>query len=91
MAKVEKIDMNSSEAKELLKQFTVSIQRIERQSVLLNDEKKDIKKRMKLEGFNTTIFGKVVKKIRDELKKTDEELFEEDIYEEVIKNIVELV
>lgn len=90
--KEEKVaDLNNSDTKELLKQYIISIQKIEKQVKILSEEKSDIQKEMLSNGFSTKIINQVISDIRKQLKASPSELAEKEVYFDVLAGIVEVV
>jgi len=91
--KEEKVNLNLSEAKELLLQYVGSIQRIDNQLAILKQERADVFTTAKDEGFNKKLINQVISDIRKEMKADELELSEKDIYEEIIRRscLVQLV
>lgn len=86
MKKENKLDVRTPEGKELLLQFVGSIQRVDNQIKLLQQERKDILNRCKEEGFNKSMINKSIKEIRGEQgKKNQVQEMESDIYYSLIK------
>lgn len=80
------IDVRTPEGKELLLQFVGSVQRVDNQIKLLQQERKDILNRTKEEGFNKSMITKAIKEIRGEQSKKDNvQEMESDIYYTLIK------
>ena len=61
-------DLNDESTKEMLINFTSSIQKVEKNNKTLNEEKSDIVKAMKEEGFNTKLINQVIREIRKQLE-----------------------
>jgi uncharacterized protein (UPF0335 family) len=92
MAKEKKVaDLNNSDTKEMLTQYIQSLQKVERNIKQLNEEKSDIQKEMRDEGFSTKIINQVISDIRKQLKATPSELAEKEVYFDVLAKVVEEV
>lgn len=92
MAKEKKVaDLNNSDTKEMLTQYIQSLQKVERNIKQLNEEKLDIQKEMRDEGFSTKIINQVISDIRKQLKATPSELAEKEVYFDVLAKVVEEV
>ena len=89
--KVIPIDVGQPEGREKLLQRITSIQRVEKGIQTLKNELKDIRSDMKAEGFNVSMINSVISNIRKELKKDEMMKMEEEVIEDVIKNIVEVI
>lgn len=79
------VDINTPEGKELLLQFATSIQRIDKQKQLLTDERNDILKRAKEEGFDRVMINKVIKEIREEQGSDRVKDMEKETYYTILK------
>lgn len=86
MSKENAVDINTPEGKELLLQFVTSVQRIDKQKKLLQDERNDILTRAKDEGFDKVLINKVIREIRVEQEKSQVQEMEEETYYSIIKN-----
>lgn len=90
MAKEKKVaDLNNSDTKEILRQYIESMQKVEKNIKILGEEKSDIQKEMRDEGFSTKIINQVISDIRKQLKATPSELAEKEVYFDVLANTVE--
>jgi uncharacterized protein (UPF0335 family) len=84
--KENKLDISTPEARELIKRYAESAQRLDNQIKQLQDEKTDVFKQAKDEGLSSTILRKVISEIRKEQEKTPDVVFEEDVYFEILNN-----
>lgn len=84
-------DLNSSETKELLVEFVESLQKVEKNIQTLTEEKNDIIKEMKDEGFNTKLIKQTIRDIRTALKASPSEEAEKEVYADVLSGVVETI
>lgn len=92
MAKEKKVaDLNNSDTREQLTQFIQELQKVEKNIKMLTEEKSDIQKEMRDEGFSTKIINSVIKDIRKQLKATPGELAEKELYFDLLAKLVEVV
>jgi len=97
MAKAKKekkvADLNNSDTKELLISFIQSMQKVEKNIKTLSEEKSDIIKEMKDEGFNTKCINQVIRDIRKQLEATPSEESEKEMYFDLLADagIVETI
>jgi len=86
MGKENKLDIGTPEARELIKRYAESAQRLDNQIKQLQNEKTDTFKRAKEDGLSSSILRKVISEIRKEQEKSPDVVFEEDVYFEILNN-----
>ena len=79
--------LSEADAKELLRESAARIQRIDQAIKELQEEKRDILKKIKDEGLNTKILNEAIRTIR-KAKKDPSFIEEVEMYEGYIENII---
>lgn len=84
-------DLGDESTKQMLINFISSIQTVEKNIKMLNEEKSDIVKAMKEEGFNAKLINQVIKEIRKQLEASPIEQAEKEVYFDLLAqaNVIE--
>lgn len=89
MKELNTLDVNNQETREMLLEYARRIQVVEKEIEGLKESKKELFADAKSQGFDTKILRKAISEIRKEKNENPLEKSEEELYKELLSDVIE--